>query len=157
MFVIKGAKQMTMEILKGHVSEKTAYLVDDYPFGFRLRCKIRYWIEYKEKKGFRSVSQTTNPRKENEVWNAPKYSTYCKYGMCMFLDEKKHVAFTGLTEYSSGEEAKAWQDTYIEGVPETGKDITLMWVRMKIAYDANRKKDDPLEVGIKEAFQALKE
>jgi len=30
-----------MEILKGHISPETAYLVDDYPYGFRLRDTYR--------------------------------------------------------------------------------------------------------------------
>jgi len=38
-------------------------LVEDYPYGFRLRCKIRFWLEYAPKRGFRFVSQTTNPKR----------------------------------------------------------------------------------------------
>jgi hypothetical protein len=43
------ATGFNMQILKGHISQETAYLVDDYPYGFRLRCKIRYWLEYQPK------------------------------------------------------------------------------------------------------------
>lgn len=38
-----------MKVLSGHTSPETAYVVDDYPYGFRLRCKIRYWIETKKR------------------------------------------------------------------------------------------------------------
>jgi hypothetical protein len=48
-----------LQLLFGHTSPETAYVVEDYPYGFRLRCKIRYWLEFKAKKGFRLVSQTT--------------------------------------------------------------------------------------------------
>lgn len=36
-------------ILHGHTSHETAYVVDDYPYGRTVRCKIRYWIETAEK------------------------------------------------------------------------------------------------------------
>jgi hypothetical protein len=93
------------KILKDHVSPETAYVVDDYPYGFRLRCKIRYWLEFQPKKGFRLVSQTSNPKKGN-VWNKPKASTYSRFGGAMFLNDEGHVNWAGLTEYSNGQEAK---------------------------------------------------
>jgi hypothetical protein len=145
-----------MEILKGHTSPETAFVVEDYPYGFRLRCKIRYWLEYHPKHGFRFVSQTTNP-KRGHVWNAPKASTYCKFGGCMYLDDVGHVHWAGLTEYSSGAEAQAWQEKFGEGVPEAGRAILNKWVAAKLAYDGNRNKDDPLSVGLPEARQAFHE
>src|SRR5215831_16252820 len=129
-----------MQILKGHVSPETAYLVDDYPYGFRLRCKIRYWLEYKEGQGFRLVSQTSNPKRGN-VWNKPKASTYSKFGGCMFLDDNGHVQWNGLGEYSSGAEAKAFVDTYGAGVPEAGRAIMHKWTAAKLAYDEKRAGD----------------
>ncbi len=64
-------------VLSGHTSPETAYVVDDYPYGFRLRCKIRYWLEFRAKHGFRLVSQTTNPKRVGiEVWNKPKAGIY---------------------------------------------------------------------------------
>ena len=77
-------------VLHGHVSAETAFLVTDYPYGYRLRCKIRYWLET-NKRGTRFASQTTNPKKAGEVWNAPKASTY-REGICvMYLDSVGHV------------------------------------------------------------------
>jgi hypothetical protein len=146
-----------MKILVGHTSPETAYVVDDYPYGFRLRCKIRYWLEYKAKKGFRLVSQTTNPKRPGEVWNKPKASTYCKFGGCMFLNEEGHVNWAGLSEYSNGQEAKNFADKYGEGVPEAGRALLNKWVAAKLAYDAARTQSDPLEVGTKEAFKAFVE
>lgn len=144
-----------VQILSGHISPETAYVVDDYPYGFTLRCKIRYWLEYTPKRGFRFVSQTTNP-KRGDVWNKPKASTYCRFGGCMFLDDNDHVQWSGLTEYCSGTEAEAWQKQFGEGVPEAGRTVLNKWVAAKLAYDANRKSGDPLGVGLPEAREAFR-
>jgi hypothetical protein len=143
-----------MKILTGHTSPETAYLVDDYPYGYTLRCKIRYWLEYKNKLGFRLVSQTTNPKRPGEVWNKPKASTYAKFGGCMYLDDNGHVQWTGLSEYCDGKEAQAFLNTYGAGVPEIGQEIMRRFVAAKVAYDANRQKGDPLHVGLVEARTA---
>ena len=143
-----------MQILSGHVSPETAYEVADYPYGFRLRCSIRYWLEHNPKHGFRLVSQTTNPKRGN-VWNKPKASTYCRFGGAMFLDENGHVQWSGLSEYCSGAKALAWQQTYRDGVPESGWQLLDKWVAAKLAYDANREKSDPLSKGLPEARKAF--
>ncbi len=143
-----------MKILKGHILPETAYVVDDYPYGFRLRCKIRYWLEYHKTHGFRFVSQTTNPKKGN-VWNKPKASTYARFGGCMYLDALDHCTWSGLTAYSTGAEAEAWRNTYGEGVPEAGRVILDKWVAAKLAYDGARKPDDHLAVGLPEAREAF--
>ena len=144
-----------MKVLTGHTSPETAFVVDDYPYGFRLRCKIRYWLEYHPTRGFRFVSQTTNPKRSGEVWNKPKASTYCRFGGAMFLDENDHVHWAGLTPYSDGAEAKAWSDKYRDGVPEAGRQMLDKWVAAKVAYDANREKGDPLAKGLPEAHKAF--
>jgi hypothetical protein len=125
-------------ILKGHVSPETAYVVDDYPYGFRLRCKIRYWLEFKENQGFRLVSQTTNPKAAGTFWNKPKASTYCRFGGCMILNDEGHVTWHGLTEYCNGAKAASYRDTYGEGVPEAGQKLLDTWVKAKLAYDARK-------------------
>lgn len=144
-----------MQILKGHISPETAFVVDDYPYGYRLRCKIRYWLEYTPKRGVRMWSQTTNPKKPGEFWNKPKASTYCRFGGCMFLDDQNHVQWSGLTEYSNGAEAEAWLAQYGEGVPAQCLEITKRWAAAKIAYDSNRRPGDPLSVGLTEARKAF--
>jgi hypothetical protein len=144
-----------VKLLSGHISPETAFVVEDYPYGFRLRCKIRYWIEYKPKKGFRFVSQTTNPKRPGEVWNKPKASTYSLFGGAMFLDENEHVQFSGLSEYSDGAEAKAWAEKFGEAVPEAGRLIHSKWVAAKVAYDAN--KGEKLGNGLVEARKAFAE
>ena len=72
----------------------------------------------------------------------------------MYLDENGHVQWAGLTEYSGGAEAKAFSDTYREGVPEAGRCTLDQWVAAKLAYDGARKPDDPLIVGVVEARAA---
>jgi hypothetical protein len=146
-----------MKLLFNHTSPETAYVVTDYPYGYTLRCSIRYWLEFKPKAGFRMMSQTTNPKKPGVVWNKPKASTYCKFGGAMFIDENDHVHWAGLSEYSNGAEAKAWAEKYGAAVPEAGKTLLAKWVAAKLAYDGARTKDDPLEVGVAEAAKAFAE
>jgi len=97
--------------LYGHTSEATAYLVDDYPYGFRERTQIRYWLEHKPKKGWRFVSQTLNPKTGR--WNKPKASTYAEWGGAMYLDENGHVQWTGVGPYSDEKQFL----TFVEAFP----------------------------------------
>ena len=145
-----------MKILTGHTSPETAYVVEDYPYGFRLRCKIRYWIEYKPKVGCRFVSQTTNP-KRGGIWNKPKPETYCRFGAAMYLDEEGHVQWTGLGEYSDAAESQTFQKTYGEGVPEPAQLLLSKWIAAKVAYEGARKQGDPLTKGLPEARKAFTE
>lgn len=89
-------------VLQGHTDQQTAFLVDDYPYSFSLRCKIRYWIETAAKgakKGQqRFMSQTTDARRGNSTWNRPKGSTYALMAV-MYLDSDDHVQWTGISEY----------------------------------------------------------
>jgi len=145
-----------MELLKNtHITPETAYVVADYPYGFRLRCKIRYWLEHHPKRGFRLMTQTTNPKRPGEVWNKPKAATYAKFGAALYLNEEGHVTWATLTEYTTGAEAKAWVEKFGEGVPEAGKALMNKWVAAKLAYDAARKPEDHLAVGLPEARKAF--
>jgi len=148
----KGTDQM--QLLQKHTSPDTAYVVDDYPYGFRLRCKIRYWIEYKKGHGFRIVSQTSNPKRPGLVWNKPKAGTYARFGAALYLDDQGHVQGACLGEYSSGKEASDWRGKYGEGVPQEHRHVLNEWVAAKLAYDAARNPGDPLDVGMLEARKA---
>jgi hypothetical protein len=116
-----------MKPLTGHTSPETAYNVDDYPYGRTLRCKIRYWLERKETKGFRFVSQTENPKTGR--WNAPKPSTYMMFAGAMFLDEKDHCHWAGLSEYSGAKEVRAFLVNY----PETDTSLLKPFCVAKMA------------------------
>ncbi len=101
---------MKNKTLIGHVSPETAYVVDDYPYGFTLRCKIRYWIETKPKLGQRLVMQTTNPKK-GDIWNKPKFSTYSVI-MFMQLDSQNHVVTTAINYGMSGTNIEKWVEQF---------------------------------------------
>jgi len=124
-----------MQILSGHISPETAYVVQDYPYGFRLRCKMRYWLEYRVNHGFRLWSQSTNPKKPGEVWNKPKASTYARFAGAMYLDDNNHVHWTGLSEYSDTVEVLAWHEKFGAGIPEAGRAQAAFWVKSKLAYE----------------------
>lgn len=123
-----------MQILKGYTKENP-YVVDDYPYGFKLRCKIKYWLEYSPNKGVRFVFQTSNPKRDNLVWNKPKASTYSRFGAAMYLDHNGHVAFAGLGEYSDLKEALAFKENFGEGVPEEAKKTLDDWIKAKTIYE----------------------
>lgn len=103
-----------VKVLAGHTSPETAYVVEGYPYGFKLKCRIRYWLENNSNsKGTRFWSQTTNP-KRGDVWNAPKSSTYSLLG-AMYTDEQGHVHWDGLSSYNL-EKTGAFLETYREGL-----------------------------------------
>jgi hypothetical protein len=122
--------------LHGHTSAETAYLVADYPYGRKVRCRIRYWLESDPKRGFRFVSQTEHPTRK--VWNAPKKSTYMLLAACMFLDEVGHVQWAGLSEYDDHARVRAFIDRF------PGADLSSLrpWCLQKAAfYKAYAKRD----------------
>ena len=85
-------------------------VVDDYPYGFRLRTKIRYWVETKKGKGQRFVSQTLNPKTGR--WNAPKPSTYSDI-MVVYIDKTNGYVTHATLSFSDGEaELKEFLDVF---------------------------------------------
>ena len=110
--------------------------MDDYPYGFRLRCKIRYWLEHHPRHGTRLVSQTTNPKRPAEYWNKPKASTYASIAGAMYLNENNHVTWAGLTEYSNAKESEDWLNTFREGLPPQVLKKAEEWLRVKRVYEA---------------------
>lgn len=115
------------KVLTGHTSPETAYVVNDYPYGFKLRCKIRYWLEYRKGKGFRFMYQTTDPRREGEVWNKPKASTYNSIGV-MYLDENSHTQWTAMSEHNT-EGLEAWAAQFSEGLLTPDHQYELDYLR----------------------------
>lgn len=119
------------EPLYGHDSMANAYMVDDYPYGFRLRCKIRYWVEYAPKKGYRMVSQTTNPKiADREVWNKPKAGTYSAVAGCLYLDSKDQVQMAVVTPYSTAEQCLEFANDF----PKYDFKLLGKWATMKLEY-----------------------
>jgi len=107
--------------LYNHTSQETAYVVEDYPWGFRLRTTIRYWVESKDAKngGQRFGSQTINPKTGN--WCAPKYSTYYSI-IIMYLDEKDYIKWAALHMSDRGETVENFKNTHLSNMNEFQKD-----------------------------------
>ncbi len=122
--------------LTGHTSPETAYVVHDYPYGFKLRCKMRYWLERDAKRGYRLCTQTTNPKKSTEVWNAPKKSTYTMLAI-MGLDEKGHVVWTGCSVYDFDKLGEFCAKFGHAFDAHQASDCSIM-MRAKAAYDARK-------------------
>jgi hypothetical protein len=112
---LAGAPIEGRQPLYGHTSEATAYLVDDYPYGFTPRAQIRYWLEHKPKKGWRFVSQTKNPK--TGAWNKPKASTYADWGGAMYLDDNGHVQWEGVGPYTDDAKMLAFVTTFPKSGP----------------------------------------
>lgn len=118
------------QLLIGHTCPENAYVVDDYPYGFTLRCKIRYWIETKEKHGQRFCSQTTNPKRSSEVWNKPKYSTYFPL-VVMGLDaETGYVEYKILSQYADENEVVTFGQKYVTALQSKYSQETIQAFRI---------------------------
>lgn len=117
--------------LFGHVDEESAYLVEDYPYGFRLRTSIRYWIET-TKNGDRFVSQTLNPK--TDAWNKPKKSTYVDVGV-MFLDDEDHVTWTGVGSYTSDEVIGQFRESFFDKLSDGQKKKLARLIGLRKAFE----------------------
>jgi hypothetical protein len=99
-----------LEYLYGHTSQDTAKVVEGYPWGYRLRTTIRYWIESKKGHGQRFCHQTMNPK--TGVWCAPKHGTYACIAV-MMLNDQGHVTYEVLDNGSSEEKLNKFKNTHI--------------------------------------------
>ena len=99
---------MSKTFLFGHTSKATAYEVTDYPYGFRLRTSIFYWIETVPKKGCRFVSQTINPKTGR--LNAEKKSTFYVFGV-MNINEDGHIGWNAVSPYDTSEDVSKFVET----------------------------------------------
>jgi hypothetical protein len=86
-----------MKILNGHRSFETAYKIENYPWGFRLKTTQYVWIETVRKKGDRVIRQTIDPRTGKLC--AAKCSTFSNIKW-LYMDEKGHVQSDGLGIYN---------------------------------------------------------
>lgn len=87
-------------ILRGYTTMQTAYEVKNYPYGFRLRTSIFYWIETKPGHGDRFCSYTINPKTGKA--NKPKFGTYSPF-LYMYINEDGHVKTGGINAYDMEE------------------------------------------------------
>ena len=87
-------------LIIGARSPETAVVVSDYPYGRRLRCVMRYWLETKKSHGTRLVSQTNNPKRPGLVWNKPHAGTYTQGAVVLHTDQNAHVKERILTDFN---------------------------------------------------------
>jgi hypothetical protein len=89
----------------------TAIEVDNYPWGFRLKTKVRYWIE-SNNKGDRFVKQTLNP-KTNE-WCKPKKSTYSNVMVMTRKQEndKTFISYEQISNFSNIKEVSLFENIH---------------------------------------------
>jgi hypothetical protein len=119
--------------ITGHDSMETAYLVDDYPYGYTLRTQIRYWREYRPKYGYRFVSQTRNPK--TGKWNKPKPSTYYEL-MVMTLDEENgHVRYSAMGYHEKTEVMDKFEERFGHTFNEHDRK-QLAWLRAARAAES---------------------
>lgn len=109
---------MTITALKGHTSADTAYVVEDYPYGFKLRTQIRYWLET-NKHGTRFVSQTLNPK--TGAWNKPKASTYAQLGVMVRDEDNGHISWTGWTYYGGERDLREFEQKFAGTLTDADK------------------------------------
>jgi hypothetical protein len=95
--------------LVGCVDAETAFVQEDYPYGRRLRCQRRVWIETKPRYGMRFVSQTSNPKARSSTiqWNTPHGGTYDEL-IALWVDGKGFVATDHCNGWKDLAEMKAW-------------------------------------------------
>lgn len=132
--------------LSGHVSPETAYLVDDYPYGFTLRCKIKYWIETKPNFGSRVMSSTTNPKKPDNRWNKPKASTYSPIRVLYLNSENGHVENAGLSPYD-GDKIEAFEAEFGAAFTERDKILIAHWKKVHALHAARKAEAAAAEKG----------
>jgi hypothetical protein len=119
-----------------HTSFETAFLIEDYPFGFRLRCQKKVWVEYRKGKGYRLMEQTSNPKASGLVWNKAKAGTYSGIAMALYLDENGHVKMDEINSWP--EKMEAFRNEYQGGI--YGEEKLNFFVQQYQEYMAKNKK-----------------
>lgn len=115
------------KLLQGYTSQDTAYHVGDYPYGFKLRTNIYYWVEFRVGKGYRFRAVTRNPK--NGKMNKPKYSTYaCVLGF-MYLNIKDHVMWECVHEYTPAKDIVS----FLTRFPDLPRERLRAWCMGKVA------------------------
>lgn len=102
------------------VSEETAYIAEDYPWGFRLRTQAKFWIESSSRSdgGQRVVQKTLNPKTGR--WCAPKKSIYYPVRI-LCLDENGHVGSCGIDRSCKSEYIKEFIEKHKDNLSDFQK------------------------------------
>lgn len=78
--------------MKNYIKTNEKIEVKDYPYSFNLRTSLFDSMEFNDKKGYRRVTQTINPKTNRE--NKPKKSTYSPL-LVRFYNESGHIKSLG--------------------------------------------------------------
>lgn len=140
-----------MKLLQGHNSKETAYVIDDYPYGFKLRTKIRYWVESVKSKGDRFCSQTLNPKTNN--WNKEKKSTYSDIILLKLEDN----GYIGFIEYSVVYTEQKDLDSFLEKVKKDSIELNTLQKEQIIVAKAILKTRDNITCSVVETTSWTKE
>lgn len=81
---------MEKQFLFGYNSQTKSLKVENYPWGFKLRTDIFYWLESKPKHGDRFCSYTIDPRNGRAC--KPKNDTYSTFAY-MYKNDEGHVKY----------------------------------------------------------------
>lgn len=108
------------QVLSGHVSPETAYVVEDWPYGAH-RTQNRFWVETStkgRKKGEQRVcNQTLNPKTGR--WNKPKRGTYSPIAVLYIEADTGKLQWAGLSWYDQSEErVTQFVETFREAMGE---------------------------------------
>lgn len=137
--------------LAAAVSPETAVTILDYPYGFKLRCQMRVWVEFRKGKGFRYVTQTSNPKRPG-TWNKPKAGTYSRVSMAIAQDENGHLSPVSLTEYSSLSEYAHFYAHHGDALRDHARASLAYWLDVKRAYE-----NKCAELGVENIYQTTPE
>lgn len=148
----------TKKYLYNHTNQETAYVVNDYPWGFRLRTTIRYWIESKKGKGQRFCSQTINPK--TGLWCKPKYSTYNDI-VVMYLNEINHIYTTHINKHTNENYIKEFIQTHEGKLDEFQKNalreiLAYQKVMKNVTFTVEEIKPGESEQRLKDRQESIK-
>lgn len=100
---------MITQTLNNCISEETAYISKDYPWGFSMRTQVKFWVE-ETKLGMRFVKRTLNPK--TNCWCAPKKSTYSQF-IALYLDENNHVKYQSYESRMDKESKEYFKEIFL--------------------------------------------
>ena len=76
-----------------------ALMVENYPWGFKLKTKRKYWIETNKTQGDRLCFCTLNPK--TNKWCAVKKSTYNAVNVLNIRDDNGYIETDGVHKYGT--------------------------------------------------------
>jgi hypothetical protein len=110
-------------------SAEQSFVCSGYPYGFKQRTTIRFWLEKNNKKGFRFCSQTLRPK--TGYWNKEKKSTYSPLCASLYLEDGNVCKWEGLSEYSSPAQIL----TFVEFYPQADYSLLIPFVAMTLSFE----------------------